>query len=324
MINLSVGPSRLVVLVSVVAAALLLLPSEQPRAPPLLALRRSIDGSVHGGSGTDEVVLAIAVLSRGGADGVARRATYRRTTLALLRAAGRALNMSVAARFFLGAAPAPPPPSRVGEMSAAEQADADANAAPLLPDVERVPGRGEHDLWVRTHRASRWGADLNARFWVKTDDDAFVRADTLLAELAGPGADKPSSRLYWGREVGPGKALKWIGGCQYETIFVHAECPRYMTGLGYVLSGDLVRFVASLDLDHYYKINDGWQEDANMGLILSGLDLVRIDDERFHDVHGSHPQIQRPLSAASVVAHKLSEPELLAAYEAFGPGLGAG
>lgn len=182
-------------------------------------------------------------------------------------------------------------------------------------DVSRVPGRGERDLWARVHEATRWAASLGACFFLKTDGDSWVRTDTLIGELV---RDKLGHTLYWGHEVGHGTDNWWRGGCAEGTRHVHAECPRYMAGMGYVLSGNLVRFISQIPFNLTFQISDGVVEDAGIGLVLSGLQVDRVDDaQRFHDVHSNQGSTAIAVSESSLVAHRLSEDELVAAYQSF-------
>ena len=242
--------------------------------------------------------LAIAILARGGAAGAERRRAQRDTFLADVHAAAAHIGVIVVHRFFL-------PHTATDNDTLAELRVRD--------DLQLVSGSHTYDLFNRTLAACRWSDGARAHALLKTDDDSWVNAAAVLEPLVE--GRVPAKRLYWGREMGAGKPVQWPGGCKPESAGVHAECPRYMTGMGYVLSGDIVHVLATLG-DEWFSHTE-YFEDAGVGMALSGFRLHRIDDARFHDVRGN-PLFMAPLSATSIVAHHLSAGEIRDANARFG------
>ena len=151
-----------------------------------------------------------------------------------------------------------------------------------------------HALTRKLLEAYKWlDANVNFEFVFKGDDDTYVRMDAMLHELH----QKPSRRLYWG--FFDGRAFikrfsrKWV-----ESKWV--LCDRYLPhalGGGYVLSSDLVHFIAlNSELLTLYN-----SEDVSVGTWLAPLDIERVHDPRFDTEYRS-----RGCFNAYIVTHKQS------------------
>jgi hypothetical protein len=238
--------------------------------------------------------LAFVILSRGGIAGVQERSMYRSTVLATLRNVSKQLGVRTEYRFYV-------------------QDEGPSAISYAEPDVVAINGAGQTDLFTRTHAGMCWAEALRPLLFFKADTDSFVRFDIVLPEfLAGA---VPSSRLYWGREVGYGKPAGWDMGCRWDNV--QGACPRYMAGLGYAISGDLLPFVCTLNSSDFLH-GDGYTEDAAVGVALSPLRLHRKDDHRFHDVFNQHVSMVAPIGEDSVVIHHLDNRGFANAYSRFG------
>ena len=120
----------------------------------------------------------------------------------------------------------------------------------------------------------KWADDnLQTDYFMKVDEDTFVRLDQVLMELKS----KPKQKLYWGFFDGRAhvkKIGKWA-----EKGFV--LCDRYLPyalGGGYVLSSDLVSYV-SKNSDMFQFLNS---EDVSLGTWLAPLQIHRIHDPHFN------------------------------------------
>jgi hypothetical protein len=238
--------------------------------------------------------LAFVILSRGGVAGVQERSLYRSTVLATLRNVSNQLGVRTEYRFYV-------------------QDEGPSALSFAEPDVVAINGAGQMDLFTRTHAGMCWAEALRPLLFFKADTDSFVRFDIVLPEfLAGA---VPSSRLYWGREVGYGKPAGWDMGCRWDNV--QGACPRYMAGLGYAISGDLLPFVCTLNSSDFLH-GDGYTEDAAVGVALSPLRLHRKDDHRFHDVFNQHASMVAPMGEESVVIHHLDNRGFADAYSRYG------
>ncbi|KAK3097756.1 hypothetical protein FSP39_012856 [Pinctada imbricata] len=113
---------------------------------------------------------------------------------------------------------------------------------------------------------------VDFQYFLKADEDTLIRVDKILLEVQ----KLPSERLYWGFFDGRAhvkKAGKWV-----EKNWV--LCDRYLpyaVGGGYVISNDLVHYIASnWKLLRLYN-----SEDVTLGAWLAPLDIERRHDTRF-------------------------------------------
>ena len=118
-----------------------------------------------------------------------------------------------------------------------------------------------------------WASNnVKFQYLLKADDDSFVRVDKVLLELKR----KPPERFYWG--FFDGRAHVKRSGKYMEKSYV--LCDRYLPyalGGGYVISTDLVQFVAK-NADYLKLYNN---EDVSLGTWLAPLDIIRSHDTRF-------------------------------------------
>lgn len=143
--------------------------------------------------------------------------------------------------------------------------------------------------WVDQH--------VKYNFLLKIDEDSFVRVEKILDELLS----KPQSRLYWG--FFDGRAHVKRSGKWAEMDFI--LCDRYLPyalGGGYVISKDLVAFVAkNADMLKLYV-----NEDVSLGTWLSGLDIRRVHDVNFDTEYKS-----RGCYNSYLVTHKKTPDDLM-------------
>lgn len=135
--------------------------------------------------------------------------------------------------------------------------------------------------------------NVKFRFLMKCDDDTYVQLTELHKELKSV---PYKQRLYWGffdgsaspRKAGPWKEDEWV------------LCDRYLPyalGGGYILSSDVVNFVATSS--KYLKLFRN--EDVSLGTWLAPMDLHRVHDPRFDTEYKS-----RGCNNKYLVSHKQS------------------
>ncbi|KAJ1144983.1 hypothetical protein NDU88_011275 [Pleurodeles waltl] len=164
----------------------------------------------------------------------------------------------------------------------------------LLPELRD----SYENLTTKVLQAYTWlDKNLNFKFVFKADDDTFARLDVMLQELR---AQEPH-RLYWGFFSGRGRVK--AGGRWKESAWVLCDYYLpYALGGGYVLSWDLVRYLA-LNRDYFGL----WQnEDVSLGAWLAPLNLKRVHDPRFDTEYKS-----RGCSNQYLVTHKQSLEDML-------------
>ena len=109
-------------------------------------------------------------------------------------------------------------------------------------------------------------------YLMKVDDDSFLRLDLILKLLS----NKPKHRFYWGYFMNRGPILrtgKWAEPKEY----ICDHYVSYAAGWGYVLSRDLIQYIAQ-NSDILIKFKN---EDVSVGTWLAPLDIHRIHDSGF-------------------------------------------
>ena len=132
-------------------------------------------------------------------------------------------------------------------------------------------------------------------YLMKCDDDTFVLVHKVLKELDKWDSKGTKKELYWG--FFNGKAQVKRSGAWKETDWVLCDYYLpYALGGGYVLSYNLVKFIASnVDVLKLHKA-----EDVSVGLWLAPLANV----ERKHDVRFDTEYRSRGCSNQYIVTHK--------------------
>lgn len=134
--------------------------------------------------------------------------------------------------------------------------------------------------------------NIDYKFVLKTDQDTYVRLNIIEKELRSSG----KRRLYWGFFDGRAHVKKQ--GKWQEKEFV--LCDRYLpyaVGGGYVLSSDLIHFIATnRNLLQLFR-----SEDVSVGVWLAPLSINRVHDPRFDTEF-----ISRGCNNVYLVTHKQS------------------
>lgn len=99
--------------------------------------------------------------------------------------------------------------------------------------------------------------NLNFSYLLKVDDDSFVRLDVIISELE---KSLQRSKLYWGFFRGDAH-VKFRGSWTEKNWHLCDRYLPYAQGGGYILSSDLVNFVAQ-NADLFQKFNS---EDVSVG-----------------------------------------------------------
>ena len=110
-------------------------------------------------------------------------------------------------------------------------------------------------------------------YFMKVDEDTFVRIDEVLKALNS----KPKESLYWGFFSGAAPVLtegKWAE----HNYFLCDNYLPYAVGGGYVLSFDLVQYVA--ENSHRFLVFKN--EDVALGTWLAPLNISRVHDPNFN------------------------------------------
>lgn len=108
-------------------------------------------------------------------------------------------------------------------------------------------------------------------FLLKTDDDCFVDLDNVFRALEAKGLKGPNAwwgnfRLNWGVD----RTGKW-----QELEYLSPAYPPFTCGSGYVISQDIVRWLA----DNANRLKTYQGEDVSMGIWMSAIGPRRYQDE---------------------------------------------
>ncbi|XP_072047640.1 beta-1,3-galactosyltransferase 6-like [Amphiura filiformis] len=217
---------------------------------------------------------------------VERRYTIRETWL-------QSLPKDVVIRFVVGTATITKEDHRLLEKENAQHGD-----LMFLPDLHDSYGSLTEKLlhmfkWLDKH--------ANFQYVLKADDDTFIRLDALMRELK----TKPRKKFYWG--FFDGRAHVHRAGKWSEPEFL--LCDRYLPyalGGGYVVSSDLVHFVAmnAPVLKRYHA------EDVSLGTWLAAIDVKREHDPRFDTEYKS-----RGCRNVYLVTHKQTMQDMRSKYQ---------
>jgi galactosylxylosylprotein 3-beta-galactosyltransferase len=192
-----------------------------------------------------------------------RRSAARNTWMKLL---SNSLKNKIFLKFFIGKS------KEVDEKKLQEEKEAFQDI--VLLDFEEDYSK----LLLKTLRVFQW-CENNIEFdlFMKTDDDSFIRVDLLLDEmrLRIPRAEL----IYLGFMHNRSFVHRQETSKFYEPHF--EDCQTYLpyaSGAGYILSNELVRYLAwpPLPLRHFRN------EDVGIGFLLSTIQKRNIHETRFH------------------------------------------
>lgn len=139
--------------------------------------------------------------------------------------------------------------------------------------------------------------NLKFSYLLKVDDDSFVRLDVIISELE---KNLQRGKLYWGFFRGDAH-VKFRGAWAEKNWHLCDRYLPYAQGGGYILSGDLVNFIAQ-NADLFQKFNS---EDVSVGAWLAPLQVNRVHDFRFDTEYRS-----RGCNNLHIISHKQSIDEM--------------
>ncbi|CAK0784367.1 hypothetical protein CVIRNUC_007571 [Coccomyxa viridis] len=137
-------------------------------------------------------------------------------------------------------------------------------------------------LFVLEHAVTHY----DARFILKTDDDAFVNVPAFVQQLRllCESPDCRKERLYMGKQCRRGKVImspghKWDNSGYYNHTGL-ATYANYMFGGGYIVSADVAK--ALVTMEDMVKLKFTPIEDATVGFWLMGMDIRQIDHPKMN------------------------------------------
>jgi len=224
-------------------------------------LATAVDMAVFGQA---TVKVMIVVLSSWTPKGFEKRQVFRNTTMKLLPKNSDRISFTY--RFILGEAPSAKASSLMGPSITKENE--------MYNDILIVPSSDLYnDLSRKVYKALEWTNDYNYDFLVKTDDDIFVRWDTISQELATLGPQ----RFYW-RGLGYWNIPPIKNSENKNAAFDYQlpMFPPFTAGALYILSRDVVNAIVGTPGPRLYTKN----EDQNLGIWLFPYNIKPIHDRR--------------------------------------------
>ena len=139
-------------------------------------------------------------------------------------------------------------------------------------------------LTSKVVEAMKWVQEnINFDYFMKSDDDAYVRLDKLIENLS----DKPRIKLYQGyfldRDGEVYKTGKWAEPVPY----ICEKYVSYALGAGYILSRDLVEFIAENSEKWIFFKN----EDVSIGTWLAVVNLNKTHEKDMTVLYTQHFKI---------------------------------
>eukprot|EP00095_Tigriopus_kingsejongensis_P002593 snap_masked-scaffold1258_size52332-processed-gene-0.3 protein:Tk02593 transcript:snap_masked-scaffold1258_size52332-processed-gene-0.3-mRNA-1 annotation:"beta- -galactosyltransferase 6-like" len=185
-------------------------------------------------------------------------------------------------------------------LSGSEEKDIESESL-THKDLLRLPMEESFDLLTKKVLSTLVQVDRNIdfKYLMKVDDDSFVIVPRVLEELQNSNYDRA---LYWG--FFDGRAPVFVSEKNKYRETDYNLCDRYIPyalGGGYVLSQDLVHFIAENSEDLKVFKN----EDVSVGTWLAPLKVNRVHDVRFDTEFRS-----RGCQNTYLVSHKQSVAEM--------------
>ncbi|KAL1916215.1 uncharacterized protein VTP21DRAFT_5832 [Calcarisporiella thermophila] len=206
--------------------------------------------------------ILMLVLSSWTPRGLEKRQEFRETTLRL--APPLSAEVSFDYRFVIGE----PPSAQVHRKMGARIEEESKQHG----DILIVPASdGYNDLSKKLHKALVWSSGYDFDYLVKTDDDIFVRLDTVSRELL----QVPKQPYYWrGLAYHDIPPIRNPNNKNAEFDYQLPMFPQFTAGAMYILSQDVVALLASEP--RLYTRN----EDQNLGVWLYPYNIRPIHDKR--------------------------------------------
>ncbi|OAD03602.1 glycosyltransferase family 31 protein [Mucor lusitanicus CBS 277.49] len=215
-----------------------------------------------------EVRVMVFVLSAWTAKSVDKRKVFRETTLKLMPKDNE--HISYFYTFILGQPPNDKVKSTVGPL--VEQEIKEHNDVLILPCSDKY-----EDLSKKVYAAFEWADNYDFDYFVKTDDDIFVRWDTVSKEMELAGRTQRYWRglAYW--NIPPIRNSENKNG---ELVYPLPIFPPYTAGALYILSRDIVHLIAGVKGPRMFVKN----EDQNLGIWLFPFNILPIHDRRIQQI----------------------------------------
>ncbi|KAI8988804.1 galactosyltransferase-domain-containing protein [Pilobolus umbonatus] len=214
------------------------------------------------------VRVMVFILSAWTPKAIGKRKEFRETTLKLMPDNNQ--QISYFYRFMLGQPPNEKVKATMGPLIEKEMKE--NGDILLLPTSDLYK-----DLSQKVYYGIEWANQYDFDYFIKTDDDIFVRWDTISKELilAGPSMRYWRGLAYW--NIPP---IRSEQNKNSELQYPLPIFPPYTAGALYILSRDVVHLIAGVKGPRMFVKN----EDQNLGVWLFPFNILPIHDRRIQQI----------------------------------------
>ncbi|CAG8729828.1 35302_t:CDS:2, partial [Racocetra persica] len=211
-----------------------------------------------------EIKVIMIVLSSWTESSYLKRQQFRDTSIKLIPQNFN--KVSIAYRFIIGTQPSAKAQQIMGSKILAE--------SEKCGDIVIVPSSDLYnDLSHKVYKSFEWANKLDFDYLIKTDDDIFVRMDTVIRELGELG---PGERYYWkGLGYWNIPPIQNTANKNSEFEYPLPMFPPFTAGALYILSRDIISLIVT-DSPRIFTKN----EDQNLGIWLFPYNIKPIHDKR--------------------------------------------
>ena len=143
-------------------------------------------------------------------------------------------------------------------------------------------------------------------YLLKCDDDTFLALDIIAEELM---ERRSTESYYWGKMFS-GSRVRTTGKFAEKNWFLSSTYIPYALGAAYVLSGDLVKFIAL----HHDSLIQYRNEDVSVSVWISSLHVERRHDDRICEIK---PFTYYSCRKHAIVLHHVSASEMVMLHNAY-------
>lgn len=222
----------------------------------------------HISSQNSTVSLLILIISSWSSTSYERRQMLRKTSLRLL--APVPAHMSVDYRFVIGQ----PPSARKKLFQASEI----MKESDMYHDLLMVPSSDiDSDKSRKVFEAMTWAKTMDHDYIVKSDDNVFVRWDTLLDEISQ--YEQPK-QYYWKGLAYKNIPIQMVPQAKSLQIdYALPVLPAYTHSMLYLFSKDMLNLIVLPDSPRKFISGDG----ENIAIWLFGFNIQPVHDRRIQD-----------------------------------------
>ncbi|CAO3589075.1 unnamed protein product [Absidia cylindrospora] len=217
----------------------------------------------------DNLRVMVAVLSAWTPKSFEKRKTFRETTMQLIPDAQQS-GVTFHVQFIIGQPPTEHIRTTMGSLI--DQEIQHHHDVLMLDTSDKY-----EDLSQKVYGAMEWMDEYQFDYLMKTDDDIFIRWDTISKELKELG---PQERYWQGLAYWNIPPIRDTNNKNSELNYPLPLFPPYTAGALYIISRDVVHLIAGVGGPRLFVKN----EDQNLGIWLFPYNIRPIHDRRIQQI----------------------------------------